>query len=83
MREIDLPFDRTKHTAYTKNAKKCVRDLLHRYYDEKTAAMITIKKTALSATALPSARTRNPLAAEYGLRTAESGLLVSVKKETK
>ena len=38
MREKDLPFDRTKHAVYTKNAKKCVQKLLHRYYDEKTAA---------------------------------------------
>lgn len=38
MREKDLPFDHTKHVCYTKNAKKCVQKLLHRYYDEKTAA---------------------------------------------
>ena len=38
MREKDLPFDRTKHVCYTKNAKKCVQKLLRRYYDEKTAA---------------------------------------------
>ena len=37
MREKDLPFDRTKHVIYTKNAKKCVRKLLRRYYDEQTA----------------------------------------------
>ena len=37
MREKDLPFDRTKHVCYTKNAKKCVQKLLRRYYDEKTA----------------------------------------------
>ena len=37
MREKDLPFDRTKHMAYTKNAKKCVQKLLRRYYDKHTA----------------------------------------------
>jgi hypothetical protein len=37
MKEKDLPFDRTKHTVYTKNAKKCVKKLLRRYYDEKTS----------------------------------------------
>lgn len=40
MREKDLPFDRTKHVCYTKNAKKCVQKLLCRYYDEKTAAKL-------------------------------------------
>ena len=40
MREKDLPFDRTKHVCYTKNAKKCVQKLLRRYYDEKTAAVL-------------------------------------------
>ncbi len=38
MREKDLPFDRTKHAIYTKSTKKCVKKLLRRYYDEKTAA---------------------------------------------
>ena len=38
MREKDLPIDLTKHKVYTKNAKKCVQRLLHRYYDEQTAA---------------------------------------------
>ncbi len=38
MRENDLPFDRTKHAVYTKNAKNCVQKLLRRTYDEKTAA---------------------------------------------
>lgn len=38
MRERDLPFDRTKHVVYTKNAKKCVQKLLLRSYDEKTSA---------------------------------------------
>jgi len=37
MREKNLPFDRTKHVCYTKNAKKCVQKLLRRYYDEQTA----------------------------------------------
>ena len=40
MREKDLPFDRTKHMVYTNNAKKCVQKLLHRYYDEQTAARL-------------------------------------------
>ena len=38
MREKDLPFDRTKHVCYTRNAKKCVQKLLRRYYDEAMAA---------------------------------------------
>ena len=36
MKESCLPFDRSKHVVYTKNAKKCIMDLLHRYYDEQT-----------------------------------------------
>ena len=36
MKESSLPFDRSKHALYTKNVKKCVMDLLHRYYDEQT-----------------------------------------------
>ena len=36
MRDIDLPIDWSKHVLYTKNAKKCVQKLLHRYYDDKT-----------------------------------------------
>ena len=40
MREKDLPFDSTKHMVYTNNAKKCVQKLLHRYYDEQTAARL-------------------------------------------
>ena len=36
MKESSLPFDRSKHALYTKNAKKCVMDLLQRYYDEQT-----------------------------------------------
>ena len=38
MKEKDLPIDRTRHKIYSGNAKKCVRRLLRRYYDEKTAA---------------------------------------------
>ena len=38
MKEKDLPVDLTKHKIYSRNAKKCVRKLLHRYYDDKTAA---------------------------------------------
>ena len=34
MKENDLPFDRGKHAVYTKNAKKCVLNLLRRCYDE-------------------------------------------------
>ena len=37
MRETDLPIDLSKHVIYTKNAKKCVQRLLHRYYDDQTA----------------------------------------------
>ena len=33
-----MPIDLTKHKVYTRNAKKCVQKLLHRYYDEQTAA---------------------------------------------
>ncbi|MBR6090174.1 MAG: L-2-amino-thiazoline-4-carboxylic acid hydrolase [Anaerolineaceae bacterium] len=36
MKESMLRFDRSKHVLYTKNAKKCVMDILHRYYDEQT-----------------------------------------------
>ena len=37
MKEKDLPIDLSKHVVYTKNAKKCVQKLLHRYYDDETA----------------------------------------------
>ena len=40
MRERDLPFDRTRHVIYTKNARKCVQKLLRHYYDERTAAQL-------------------------------------------
>lgn len=40
MKEKDLPIDRTKHKVYSKNAKKCIRKLLHRYYDGQTAAAL-------------------------------------------
>ena len=40
MREKDLPFDRSRHAIYTKNAKKCVQTLLRRYYDQPTAAAL-------------------------------------------
>ena len=33
MKEKDLPIDFDKHVIYTKKAKKCVQDLLHRYKD--------------------------------------------------
>ena len=35
MKEKDLPIDLSKHAIYTKNAKRCVQRLLHRYYDDK------------------------------------------------
>ncbi len=38
MKEKDLPIDLTKHKVYSRNAKKCVRKLLRRYYDDRTAA---------------------------------------------
>ncbi len=37
MREKDLPIDRSRHAVYTKRAKRCVRNLLLRCYDRKTA----------------------------------------------
>ena len=37
MKEKDIPIDFSKHVIYTKNAKKCVQKLLHRYYDEQTS----------------------------------------------
>ena len=40
MREKDLPFDRSSHAIYSKNAKKCVQTLLRRYYDEPTATAL-------------------------------------------
>ncbi len=40
MKENDLPFDRGQHAVYTKNAKKCVQNLLRRCYDEKEAAEV-------------------------------------------
>ena len=39
-KEKDLPIDLTKHKLYSKNAKKCVQKLLHRYYDEQSAAKL-------------------------------------------
>ncbi len=38
MKEKDLPIDPAKHKVYSGNARKCVLKLLHRYYDEQTAA---------------------------------------------
>jgi len=40
MKEKDLPIDLTKHKVYSKNAKRCVRKLLRRYYDAETAARL-------------------------------------------
>ena len=40
MREKDLPIDFTKHKVYSGNARKCVLKLLHRYYDEQSAAKL-------------------------------------------
>ena len=40
MREKYLPFDRTKHVCYTKNARKCVQKHLHRYYDDPMVAKL-------------------------------------------
>ncbi len=37
MKEKDLPVDPAKHKVYSQNARKCVRKLLRRYYDEQTA----------------------------------------------
>ncbi|MCR4855042.1 MAG: L-2-amino-thiazoline-4-carboxylic acid hydrolase, partial [Erysipelotrichaceae bacterium] len=40
MKEKDLPIDLTKHKVYSKNVKKCVLKLLHRYYDAEAAAKL-------------------------------------------
>ena len=40
MKEKDLTIDRSKHVIYTKNAKKCVQKLLHRYYDQQTSEVL-------------------------------------------
>ncbi len=37
MKERELPIDPAKHKVYSQNARKCVRKLLRRYYDEQTA----------------------------------------------
>lgn len=37
MKDRDVPIDRGKHVIYTKNARRCVQQLLRRYYDDKTA----------------------------------------------
>ncbi|MCR5795066.1 MAG: L-2-amino-thiazoline-4-carboxylic acid hydrolase [Solobacterium sp.] len=37
MKEKDLPFDRSKHAVYSKNAKRCVQRLLRCCYDRKEA----------------------------------------------
>ena len=42
MKEKDLPIDLTKHKVYSKNAKKCVQKLLHRYYDAQTTAFYSV-----------------------------------------
>ena len=43
MKEKDLPIDLTKHKVYSRSARKCVLKLLHRYYDEQTAAELREK----------------------------------------
>ena len=40
MKESSLPFDRSKHVVYTKNAKKCVMDLIK----SDNGLLISIKK---------------------------------------
>ena len=52
MKENDLPFDRGQHAVYTKNAKKCVQDLLRRCYDEKEAAEVLEKQNCSNHTFL-------------------------------
>ncbi len=37
MKDRDVPIDRGKHVIYTKKARRCVQQLLRRYYDDKTA----------------------------------------------
>jgi len=40
MREKDLPIDLAKHKVYSKNARKCVRKLLRRYYDSGVSEVL-------------------------------------------
>ncbi|MBQ3282220.1 MAG: hypothetical protein IJH41_07440 [Eubacterium sp.] len=40
MREKDLPIDLAKHKVYSKNAGKCVRKLLRRYYDSGVSEVL-------------------------------------------
>ena len=40
MRETDLPIDLAKHKVYSKNARKCVRKLLRRYYDSGVSEVL-------------------------------------------
>ncbi|MBR1560814.1 MAG: hypothetical protein IJ646_11300, partial [Clostridia bacterium] len=37
MREKDLPFDRSRHVCYSKQAKACVQRLLRRWHDAPEA----------------------------------------------
>ena len=74
MREKDLPFDRTKHVCYTKNAKKCV---------QKLHATLIRKGMCCTGACCDYyiVGDQNPLAAEYELKAVGNGLLVSVRKE--
>ena len=40
MREKDLPIDLAKHKVYSKNARKCVRKILRRYYDRGVSEVL-------------------------------------------
>ena len=40
VKERDLPIDRARHIVYTKKAKNCVLQLLHRDYDDQTCKQL-------------------------------------------
>ena len=77
MKEKDLPIDLTKHKVYSRNARKCVLKLLHRYYDEQSAAKLW-EKVQLQYCCIVG--DKNPIAAEYELKQADNGLWISAKK---
>ena len=40
MKDKELPIDLNKHKAYSKSVKRCVKKLLHRYYNNETADVL-------------------------------------------
>lgn len=76
MREKDLPFDRTKHVCYTKNARKCVQKLHATLIREGTCCTASCCDYCIIGD-------QNPMAKAYELVKRENGLLVSVRKQTK